>query len=501
MVAGEAAYPKKLDSTGVGSRLLRAAPVRRSLRILADEQADQLARRGRHGRVREIVLGHERHHLGDGHVRPEGARSRAHGGLGGEVSVPALTKLLAGEPDASELAVALCAALGARETDEPPELFWAFRRLFETLARRGPTVVFLEDLHWADATLLDLVERLVDAIRDAPLLFVCLARPELLEQRPAWGGGKVSSSSLLLEPLTPDESLELIELRRRDLDLPDESRARISERAEGNPLYIEQVLALLLETGPEAEPTIPPSIHALIEARLDALTTEERRLLQHGAVAGREFGRAEVGLLLGTDPGDELVDSLTRKELLASGGNGVLRFRHATIRDVAYSTVPNEALAEWLERDEGGGARADEAIAYHLEQVLALRSELGAADPELRPLRRRAGARLTSAGRRAQGRSEAKRAIDLLARAALYVEDDSRAALLIDLAAVQRVAGEFEEATRRLDEASALAAANGDDALVHKAVLVKLQMQGTEQRPSHCPVQLPTQQRQVHELD
>jgi DNA-binding SARP family transcriptional activator/tetratricopeptide (TPR) repeat protein len=402
----------------------------------------------------------------------------------GEVSVAPLTALLAGEPDAHEVAEALCSALGAGETDEPPELFWAFRRLFETLARRGATVVFLEDLHWADSTLLDLVERLVDAIRDAPLLFVCLARPELLEQRPAWGG-KATSTALLLEPLSPEESLQLIELRRFDVELPEETRAQIAERAEGNPLYIEQVLALLAEAGPEAEPSIPPSVHALIEARLDALTAEERRVLQHGAVAGREFGRGEIGLLLGGELSDECVSSLVRKELLAMGRDGLLRFRHGTIRDVAYSTLPkrdrarlHEALADWLEReDEDSAGPTDETIAYHLEQVIALRRELGAPDAELRPLRRRAGVRLAAAGRRAQGRSEARRAIDLLSRAAQYVEDESRAALLIDLAAVMRVAGEFEEATRRLDEASSMASANGDDGLVHKAVLGRLQMQ------------------------
>jgi DNA-binding SARP family transcriptional activator len=404
-------------------------------------------------------------------------------GAAGDVWLPALRGLLDGEPDAEELAKALFAALGAGESDEQPELFWAFRRLFETLGRRGATVVFLEDLHWADGLLLDLVERLVDALHEVPVLFVCLARPPLLEQRPTWGGGK-ASTTVVLEPLSQQESLELIELRRFDLDLPDEIRARIAERAEGNPLYIEQVLALLSEA-PEAEPSIPPSVHALIEARLDALTAEERHLLQLGAVAGREFGRAEIGLLLGADPGDELVDSLTRKELLAEGADSVLRFRHATIRDVAYSTLPkrdrarlHEALADWLEREDGGGGvPADETIAYHLEQAIALRTELGVPDAELGSLRGRAGVRLAVAGRRSQGRSEAKRAIDLLSRAVLYVADDGRAGLLIDLAAVLRVAGEFDEAAKRLDEASALASSGRHDALVHKAVVGRLQMQ------------------------
>src|SRR5207244_13223266 len=130
-----------------------------------------------------------------------------------------------------------------------------------------------------------------------------------------------------------------------------------------------------------------------------ARRAEERRLLEHGAVAGREFGRAEVGLLLGADPDDECVESLTRKELLTPDGEGVLRFRHGTIRDVAYSTLPkrdrarlHEALADWLEReDDGAGVPPDEAIAYHLEQAIELRGELGAADDELLSLGTRAG--------------------------------------------------------------------------------------------------------------
>jgi predicted ATPase len=400
----------------------------------------------------------------------------------GEVSIPALTKLLAGEPDAAELAEALSVALGAGESDDPPELFWAFRRLFETLGRRRPTVVLVEDLQWADPALLDLIERLVDAIRDAPLLVVCLARPALLEQRPAWGGDSPGRTSLLLEPLTANEAQELIELRG-GRELHADTRARIAERAEGNPLYIEQVLALLAEAGPEAEPSIPPSIHALIEARLDALEPEERLLLQHGAVAGREFDRAEVGLLLGSDPGEELVESLVRKELLAPEGDGILRFRHGTIRDVAYSTLPkrdrarlHEALAEWLERaDDGTGVPADETIAYHLEQAIALRGELGAADEDLQRLRQRARRRLATAGRRAQARSEARRAIDLLSRAAASAEGDAE--LLIDLAEVLRLGGELEEASARIEEARTLAAAAGDEALERKAEVGRLQMQ------------------------
>jgi predicted ATPase len=221
----------------------------------------------------------------------------------------------------------------------------------------------------------------------------------------------------------------------------------------------------------------------LIEARLDALEPEERLLLQHGAVAGREFDRAEVGLLLGSDPDDELVESLTRKELLAPGGNGVLRFRHGTIRDVAYSTLPkrdrarlHEALAEWLERnDDGTGVPPDEAIAYHLEQAIELRRELGAVEDELQRLGERARRRLATAGRRAQARSEARRAIDLLTRAAASAEGDAE--LLIALAEVLRLGGELDAATARIEEARTLAAAAGDEALERKAEVGRLQMQ------------------------
>jgi DNA-binding SARP family transcriptional activator len=409
-------------------------------------------------------------------------------GAAGEVSVPALAELLAGEDDAQELAEKLVAAFGAGETDEPLELFWAFRRLFETLGRREATVVFLEDLHWAEPTLLELVERLCDAIRDAPLLVVCLARPELLEHRPTWAGGKVSSTTLLLVPLSEQESLELIELRRGSLELDPETRARIAERAEGNPLYIEQVIALLAESAPDADPSIPPTIHALLQARLDALDEDERRLLQHAAVGGKEFDRDALQLMLGTTPGDELLEGLTRKELLERTAGGSFRFRHGTIREVAYATLPkrdrarlHEALADWLDSEEGdAGVPADEAVAYHLEQALELRRELGADEHVLRVLGERTGRRLARAGRRAHARSEIRHAIDLLSRAVEYDVDlggHEQALLLADLGEALRAGGELEAATARLAEARALAEAAGDEPAVRRAELVALRIQ------------------------
>jgi predicted ATPase/DNA-binding SARP family transcriptional activator len=409
-------------------------------------------------------------------------------GAAGEVTVQALTELLAGEEDARELAEKLVVAFGAGETDEPLELFWAFRRFFETLGRRGPTVVFLEDLHWAEPTLLELVERLSDAIRGVPLLLVCLARPELLERRPTWGGGKVSSTTLLLEPLNETESLELIELRRGSLELDPATRARIAERAEGNPLYIEQVIAFLAGSPAQAEPSIPPTIHALLQARLDALDEDERRLLQHGAVEGKEFGRESIRLMLGEPPDDKLVDRLTRKELLERTTGDTLRFRHTTIREVAYATLPkrdrarlHEALADWLDdADRVTALPADEAVAYHLEQALELRRELGAGEPVLQALGERAGRRLARAGRRAHARSEIRHAIELLSRAAAYDLDSGgheRALLLADLGEALRAGGELEAATARLAEARALAEAAGDEPAVRRAELVALRIQ------------------------
>jgi predicted ATPase len=202
------------------------------------------------------------------------------------------------------------------ETEEPAsadEIAWGFRKLLELEAQQQPLVCVFDDLHWAEETLLDLVEHVADLSRDAPLLLLCMARPELLERRPSWGGGKWNAITVLLEPLDAGETEQLLsELG----GLPEELHERIIQVAEGNPLFLEEMLALVRDSG-GGQVEVPPTIHALLAARLDQLDPAERSVLEHGAVEGRVFHRGAVPAL---GDGDGEVDrpliALVRKELV-----------------------------------------------------------------------------------------------------------------------------------------------------------------------------------------
>ena len=184
------------------------------------------------------------------------------------------------------------AALGSILGDEsvaatPDEIAWAFRKLLESRAAERPLVVVFDDVHWGEPAFLDLVEHVADLSRDAPILLLCLARPELLDHRPAWGGGKLNATNVLLEPLAPDESRELIDALVHEEQLGAELRARILESAAGNPLFVEEMVAMIAERG-ATDVSVPPTIHALLAARLDQLDAAERNVL--GARLGRRPG-------------------------------------------------------------------------------------------------------------------------------------------------------------------------------------------------------------------
>src|SRR5207248_7455033 len=167
------------------------------------------------------------------------------------------------------------------------EIAWGFRKLLEQESQTQPLVCVFDDLHWAQETLLDLVEHVADLARDAPLLLLCMARPELLERRPSWGGGKWNATTVLLEPLDAAETERLIaELG----GVSDALRERILQAAEGNPLFLEEMVALVRDSG-GAEVEVPPTIHALLAARLDQLDPAERSVLERGSVEGRTFPR------------------------------------------------------------------------------------------------------------------------------------------------------------------------------------------------------------------
>jgi class 3 adenylate cyclase/tetratricopeptide (TPR) repeat protein len=310
-------------------------------------------------------------------------------------------------------------------TGTPEELFWAVRRLFETLARRRSLVVVLEDVHWAEPTLLDLVEHVSRWSRDAPILLLCLARPELLEERPRWEGAIVR-----LEPLSNDEASELLAALDVAGLLSQQLRDRVSETAQGNPLYAEQLVAMLEDEARAATEivTLPPTIQALLEARLDRLEPAERDVLERAAVIGKDFWPGAVAAL---GEGDETLGAtlldLVRRELVEPApstmpGQDGFSFRHALIRDAAYGSAPlrrraahHERFAEWLAT--GLGEEFDEIRGYHLEQAVRLRRELGIEDEHVETLAAQAYQLLAEAGTRAHARGDTPAAGNLLERA------------------------------------------------------------------------------------
>jgi predicted ATPase len=398
-----------------------------------------------------------------------------------------LSEALEGEGDGDAIAERILGAVGLsgqQTTNE--ETFWSARRLFEALARRRPLVVLLEDAHWAEPALLDLVEHIVEWSSDAPIVFVCLGRSELVDERPRLAGGRANVGSVVLEPLSEQETDELIDALRGDLELSRETRARIASSAEGNPLFIEQMLAMVAEQGADGggEVSIPPTIHALLAARLERLGAGERSVLERGSVMGREFSRNALVEVL---PKDELpamgaaLEGLVRRELLRPVQNDAFRFRHLLLLEVAYDSIPKLERAELHERhgdwvEQNGGD--EEIVGYHLERAHAYRASLGPVDAEGRALARRAATRLGAAGRRAYERGDLDAAVGLLSRAADLLEPGAagRVELLADLGEALRETGEFDRAESVLEEVIQTASASGDDVLEARALVIRLRL-------------------------
>ena len=383
--------------------------------------------------------------------------------------VDALAAAVQDEPDRELILERMSVLTGSAAPSSPEETFWAVRRVLEAFARDRPLLLQLEDIHWAEPTLLDLVEYVVGWCRDAPILVLCLARPELLDERPDWLG--VRGASLMLEPLSGDESDELLDL----LDVPLEAaaRARIRDAAEGNPLFVEQMVAMLAES--PGETSMPPTISALLAARLDRLAPLDRSILERASVLGKEFGRGGVAEL---SPPEErsavgtVLLSLIRRDLIEPGrtpvpGDDGFRFRHALIRDAAYSGVPKAVRASLHERaaalfDSQGVA--GELVGYHLEQAYRYRDELGTVDDAARAIGARAGALLGAAGQRAFAQEDMPAAMNLLERALHLVDppDPARLELQRELSMALWWTGEVAGAESVLDDLIAMAVAVGD---------------------------------------
>jgi class 3 adenylate cyclase len=358
-------------------------------------------------------------------------------------------------------------------TSSPDEIAWAFRKLLEARAGERPLVAVFDDLHWGEPTFLDLVEHVADFSRDAPILLLCMARPELLDRRETWGGGKLNATNVLLEPLQPAEADELLaSLLPAALDAG--LRERILVAADGNPLFVEEMVSMVAELDEaDAEIAVPPTIQALLAARLDQLDLHERVVLERGSVEGLVFHRGVVEALAPAEPdvGRRLM-SLVRKELVRPdrgllAGDDAFRFRHLLIRDAAYEALPkaeradlHESFAHWLDGHAPELIELDELVGYHLEQAWRYRSELGATpEPELA---RAAHDRLAAAARRSLYRNDMRTAAKLLERAHLLAGDDVDLEVEIDRIRALVYAGEGDAAMTAARALAESAAAAGD---------------------------------------
>jgi class 3 adenylate cyclase/tetratricopeptide (TPR) repeat protein len=276
--------------------------------------------------------------------------------------------------------------------DRQGEAFAAWRRFFEGLAEERPLVLAFEDLHWADEGLLDFLDHLVEWASGVPLLVVCTARPELLDRRPGWGGGKLNVTTLGVAALADDDVARLIGELIGSALLPAETQAALLVRAGGNPLYAEQYARMLAERGSLEELPLPENIQGLIAARLDLLSAEEKALLQDAAVMGRTFWPAALRAIGTGDSVDRTLHALERKEFVrrerrsAVGGEAEYVFRHVLVRDVAYGLIPrperaekHRRTAEWIE-SLGRAEDHAEMLAHHYLSALELARAAGLED-------------------------------------------------------------------------------------------------------------------------
>jgi class 3 adenylate cyclase len=301
----------------------------------------------------------------------------------------------------------LGAAAGGRGGDD---IVWATLRWAEQLADAQPLVLVFEDAQWADERLLDVIEQLARSLRRAPAVLVTVARPELIDARPGWGGGNARALAVEVGPLDPADSQVLADALLGSTRVPPAQRALLLEKAEGNPLFLEETVRMFAEG--ESADRIPDTVQALVAARIDRLEDEEKRLLQRAALVGRTFWRGALDHLAGGDVGG-LLDALLERELVVPeerstiAGDRAFRFKHGLIREVAYASMTkaeraddHRRFAAWL----GEHARDEllEIRAYHLDQAVCLLEELdGAAPPELV---HEAAEALEAAGRRAIAR-------------------------------------------------------------------------------------------------
>ena len=409
------------------------------------------------------------------------------------------------DPGVAERIAQLIGLTEAKSGSE--EAFWAVRMLFESLATELPLVAVFEDVHWAEPTLLELLEYLAKFASGVPIVLLCLARQELTEARPGWSERDGARTLIELEPLNSAQADRLIVSILGEAGVAPGIRDRISEASEGNPLFVEQMISMLIDhgalmsddgawvvTGDLSAISVPATIHALLAARLERLEPAERAVIGRAAVVGQVF---YLGALEALSPQDlrprlgSILMSLVRKNLIRPGrsdlgGEDAFSFHHLLVRDAAYFELSKESRAElheqfaqWLEeRVRERVPEYGEILGYHLEQAFLYRSELGPADEQTRGIAHRAAQYLADAGWNASARWDVPAGVALRSRAlALMSSDDPRRPqLLAELGDALLWRGRFEDAEQSLNEAIDLAGQTGDDRIRTLAQLSLLRL-------------------------
>jgi class 3 adenylate cyclase/tetratricopeptide (TPR) repeat protein len=408
-----------------------------------------------------------------------------------------LAALVSAEDAAASVLEPVSVAIGLSDgAVQPEEIFWAVRKLLEAIARERALVVIFDDIHWAEPTFLDLLEYITAFANDAPILLLCLARPELLELRPQWPSGP-AESVMRLEPLDANACRAMLENLLGPSEITEQVSDRIAESAEGNPLFVEEFLRMLVDdghlrrddehwaaSGELGAVSMPPTIHAVLDARLDRLSPGQRAVIERAAVMGKVFWRGAVSELCipsaRVDLGRHL-QTLVSKELVRPAresfvGEDGFRFGHLLIRDAAYGATLKELrlelhehFADWVERKAGErSGEYDELVGYHLEQAYGYLAELAPPGASGRRLARRAAERLGAAARKALARGDLPAAVNLLDRvlALLPADAESRPEFLLELGVALIDTGEFARAGAVLEEAMVSARSAGERCLV-----------------------------------
>jgi class 3 adenylate cyclase/tetratricopeptide (TPR) repeat protein len=410
----------------------------------------------------------------------------------------AVRGLLEGSDVASRVEDDLAHLLGlSEEPVSSEELQWAVRKLLEALAAERPLIAVLEDVQWAEQTFLDLIDHILRWSRDVPIILICLGRQELLERRPQWAQERKRATALSLEPLSDAAAETLIDSLAPGLD--EDLRSRIVNAAGGLPLFVRSMVSMLVDqhvlrledgvwstTDEVADVSVPPTIQAVLSARLDRLPQEERAAIERASLVGEEFSRGDIEELSSAKERLRLsgvLGSLMQKDLIRPRGEGKneapreFRFSHILIRDIAYREMPKESRAQLHERFAGviersAGGRTgtyDEILGYHLEQAYRLRAELRPDDRHARDLASRAGGIIKQAGVRAFARHDPHAAVKLLTRAIDLLPDDPERLLLIaDLVRARFDLGATDAARADVERALEEARVTGDRRALHR---------------------------------